>query len=116
MDIIETEPVATPKEGLRRRVAVQRVSRSPEGSVTVLEEHYYNFRPTPQGAMETDKCKKNRCRAKREARQNAWDKFDEEKLEEKRKKRTKGAAALRARHSMHLTRPPAMCCAQVNSP
>ena len=65
--------------------------------MTVLEEHCYNFWPTPQRAMETDKQKKNRHRARREARQNAYDKFDEAKVEEKRRKRRKGVLDREAR-------------------
>ena len=33
----------------------------------VLEEHSYNFWPTPQGAMELDNVKKNERRIKRDA-------------------------------------------------
>ena len=99
MDIMESDPVPTPKKGLRRRVIIQRVGRSPNGSTAVLEEHGYNFWPTPRGAMETQPAKKNRHRAKREAKQNAWDKFEPDKVKAKKEKKKAGALChLRTRH------------------
>ena len=90
MELIESKPVATPTHGRRRRVTLSRVARSPNGTVTVLEEHAYNFKPTPPGEVKGSQAAKNRKRACREARQNARDMFDPGKMEEKRKKRRKG--------------------------
>ena len=90
MRLEEEPPVASPG-GWHASVRIKQIERAPDGTERVLRSESYRFK---QGAPnETDDQRKLRLGVKRDAKRRAKDKFQPEKVEQKRAKRSKRGAA-----------------------